>query len=317
MDDEEAQLVRGRPADVAGLAAAAGLGLLDGALHGDDDVAEVEAGAGRQEERAAAVERASRSGRRRARRPAGVGRVRLRRQERERQDVGRAGRAHVGGVQGGELRVVGEDQPDRGRLRAPRRRAARPAGPAPRAVDGDEPGHARPDLEVDPEGRQVERPGAGGRAGGGGSGAGADGVAARLELDDLVLRVGDPLVVHAQELGHERLADPLEVAERQVALVELAVVEALVDDPADHRPDRRLVVAATASGPTPRRRRRASGSRPPSTGAAARCGGSVARRARPRPPGRPPSRGRRTGRPPARAPSPRSRRCGSFRGAAG
>jgi hypothetical protein len=38
---QKAQLVGGGPADVAGLAAVAGLGLLDGALDGDDDVANV------------------------------------------------------------------------------------------------------------------------------------------------------------------------------------------------------------------------------------------------------------------------------------
>ena len=59
-------------------------------------------------------------------------------------------------------------------------------------------------------------------------------------------------VVHAQQLRDERLADPLEVAQRQVALVELAVLEPLVDDARStiariagssrvaQRPDRRL-----------------------------------------------------------------------------
>ena len=41
MGDEQAQLVGGRPADVAGLAAAARGSLLGGPLDGDDDVAEV------------------------------------------------------------------------------------------------------------------------------------------------------------------------------------------------------------------------------------------------------------------------------------
>ena len=50
MGREEAQLVGRRPADVAGLAAAAGLGLLDGPLDGDDDVAEVRPAAGRERE---------------------------------------------------------------------------------------------------------------------------------------------------------------------------------------------------------------------------------------------------------------------------
>ena len=48
-------------------------------------------------------------------------------------------------------------------------------------------------------------------------------------------------MVHAQQLLDERLADPLEVAQRQVALVELAVADPLLDDPRDHRPDGRLV----------------------------------------------------------------------------
>src|SRR3712207_9135447 len=37
------------------------------------------------------------------------------------------------------------------------------------------------------------------------------GRAARLDLDDLVLRVLDAAVVHAEQLGNERLADQLEV----------------------------------------------------------------------------------------------------------
>ena len=48
-------------------------------------------------------------------------------------------------------------------------------------------------------------------------------------------------MVHAEQLLDEGVLDPLEVAQRQVALVELAVRDALVDDPPDHRPDRRLV----------------------------------------------------------------------------
>ena len=81
--------------------------------------------------------------------------------------------------------------------------------------------------------------------------------AARLELDDLVLRVGDPGVVHPEQLADERLADALEVAQGQVALVELAVatrssmIRATIARMAGSSRD------ATASGPTPRRRRRA------------------------------------------------------------
>src|SRR6185503_6404336 len=68
-----------------------------------------------------------------------------------------------------------------------------------------------------------------------------DPVSPRFELDDLALRVGDPRVVHAQQLRDERLSDPFQVAQGQVALVELAIRDALLDDPRDHRPDRRLV----------------------------------------------------------------------------
>src|SRR4029453_15941465 len=63
----------------------------------------------------------------------------------------------------------------------------------------------------------------------------------RLELDDLVLWIRDTLVVHAKELPDEGLPDPLDVAKREVALVELAVGEPLLDDPGDHRPDCPLV----------------------------------------------------------------------------
>ena len=73
------------------------------------------------------------------------------------------------------------------------------------------------------------------------AGAASRGDPPRLQLHDGVLRVRDPGVVHAQELLHERVPDALEVAQRQVALVELTVADALIDDPRDHRPDRRLV----------------------------------------------------------------------------
>ena len=48
-------------------------------------------------------------------------------------------------------------------------------------------------------------------------------------------------MVHPEELADERLADPLEVAQREVAFVELPIRDAFLDDPRDHRPDRRLV----------------------------------------------------------------------------
>src|SRR4029078_10709526 len=63
----------------------------------------------------------------------------------------------------------------------------------------------------------------------------------RLELDDGVLRVRDPGVIHPEKLGDERVLETFEVWEREVAFVELSVGDALVDDPRDHRPDRRLV----------------------------------------------------------------------------
>src|ERR687887_317379 len=74
-----------------------------------------------------------------------------------------------------------------------------------------------------------------------GGGAAAPRRSPRLELDDLALRVGDPGVIHAEQLADERLADALEVAQGQIALVELAIAQTLLDDPLDHRPDRRLV----------------------------------------------------------------------------
>ena len=50
MGDQEAQLVGGRPADIAGPAAAALLGLLHRPLDRHDDVAEVRPGARRERE---------------------------------------------------------------------------------------------------------------------------------------------------------------------------------------------------------------------------------------------------------------------------
>ena len=48
-------------------------------------------------------------------------------------------------------------------------------------------------------------------------------------------------MIHPQQLGDERLPDPFDIAQGQVALVELAVIEPLLDDPRDHRPDGHLV----------------------------------------------------------------------------
>src|SRR5688500_4015033 len=59
------------------------------------------------------------------------------------------------------------------------------------------------------------------------------GDATRFQLDDRVLRVRDPRVIHAQQLLYECVPDALEVAQGQVALVELAVAGSLVDDARD------------------------------------------------------------------------------------
>src|SRR5919206_4452287 len=104
---EESQLVGGRPADVARLAAAAGLGLFDRTLERYDDVAERRACARRQREgRGAAATSVP---------GAGMARKRVGREKRERQDVGRARFVEVRLVELGEDRVVGKRQGDRGR----------------------------------------------------------------------------------------------------------------------------------------------------------------------------------------------------------
>src|ERR1035437_1553408 len=60
--------------------------------------------------------------------------------------------------------------------------------------------------------------------------------ALRPGLDDLVLRVGNPLVVHAQELAYKGLPDLVQVPNGEFALVELTVSQSLLDYLADHRP---------------------------------------------------------------------------------
>lgn len=107
MGREEPQLVGRRPAHVAGLAAAARLGLIDRPFDRDDDVAEVLPSTGRKRE----VD----DGAGCPVRGAVVPREGLGRQERERQDVGRAGHPEMGRVQLGEFAVVAQDQSDRGR----------------------------------------------------------------------------------------------------------------------------------------------------------------------------------------------------------
>src|ERR1700716_1063547 len=58
------------------------------------------------------------------------------------------------------------------------------------------------------------------------------------DAGDAVLGIRDALVVHAEEQLAERVLDSLDVAEREIALVELPVGDALVDDAVDHRADR-------------------------------------------------------------------------------
>src|SRR6266550_5044372 len=59
-----------------------------------------------------------------------------------------------------------------------------------------------------------------------------------LDAGDAVLGVRDALVIHAEEELAERVLDALDIAEGEVAFVELSVGDALVDDAVDHRADR-------------------------------------------------------------------------------
>ena len=219
MGHEEAELVGGRPADVARVAAATGLGLFDGPLDRHDDVAEVRLVPGGSGNAVCA-----RRWRPERRTPAGSGN--------DSTSVGPALPMCVA-LSCGQLGVVGEDQPDRaGRGRARRRaaddaattRAAARRGIGRLDAVAARSTSTRQGLDAVDRLTGVTRrwPIASAARRG----------APRLELDDLVLRVGDPRVVHAEQLLDERLPDLLEVAQREVALVELAVVDALVDDPA-------------------------------------------------------------------------------------
>ena len=148
-------------------------------------------------------------------------------------------------VQLGQLGVVGQDRarsmpaparrPRRARRRRPRERASRDAGGRRRraTVRSTRHGPAGRSATVRRAGRALRR-----RA--------SRSAAARRRR--AATRARRPCsagrrsaVVHAEQLADERLADPLEVAQGQVALVELAVGDALLDDPGDHRPDGRLV----------------------------------------------------------------------------
>src|SRR5678816_684673 len=59
----------------------------------------------------------------------------------------------------------------------------------------------------------------------------------RWDAGDPVFRIWDPLVVHAKEQLAEGVLDPRDVAQGQVALVELALRETIADDALDHRAD--------------------------------------------------------------------------------
>jgi hypothetical protein len=104
MSHEQPELVGRRPSDVSGLTATPSVRLLDRALDGHHDVADRLPNARRQRE-------SPRGGT-----PtcglAFVMRKDLRREDRERENVGRAGHVHVMFVELGQLRVTRERQPD-------------------------------------------------------------------------------------------------------------------------------------------------------------------------------------------------------------
>ena len=117
------------------------LRLLSGSLHGDDHVTQVE----------------PRPGRPRLLVPRRPRRERIGRQQRERQHVRRAGLAHMGRVEPGELSIVREDQPDRGRgrrLHGIQRRGHRPR----QGGESDGRRDPVPHVDVDPPGRTVDTP---------------------------------------------------------------------------------------------------------------------------------------------------------------
>src|SRR2546428_2971947 len=58
-----------------------------------------------------------------------------------------------------------------------------------------------------------------------------------LDAGGAVLGIRDPLLGHAEEKLAERVLDALDVAEGQVALIELPLGHALVDDAVDHATD--------------------------------------------------------------------------------
>ena len=185
---EEPQLVGRRPADVAGLAAAALVGLGDGALDRDRRCRPGAAGRRRQDERAGRMGAAG------GRAPGCGGNASGGRSGNDRTSVGPR-RPCASAFNAASSASVGQDQPERGRGgRAGGARAHAPPtrrDPARRGAAGRPLAHG----DVDPPGRPVDR-----RRASVTRQAPAAGAAPRLELDDLVLRVGDPLVVHAQQL---------------------------------------------------------------------------------------------------------------------
>ncbi len=105
MDNEQAQLVHGRPRYVAGLTSATLVSLGDRSFDRDRYVAEMLPLPGRR-----LVRRFDRTPDRLVVRLAGVRRKGGRRQKREGQHIGRTMFAHVLVVETGQLTVVGEDQ---------------------------------------------------------------------------------------------------------------------------------------------------------------------------------------------------------------
>src|SRR6266851_2016744 len=65
-----------------------------------------------------------------------------------------------------------------------------------------------------------------------------------LDAGDAVLGVRDALVIHAEKQLAESVLDALDVAEGEVALVQLPVGHALVDHAVDHRADRLGILLA-------------------------------------------------------------------------
>src|SRR6266571_5595459 len=65
-----------------------------------------------------------------------------------------------------------------------------------------------------------------------------------LDAGDPILGIRDALVVHAEEKLAERVLDALDVAEREIAFVELPVGHALIDHAVDHRADRLGILLA-------------------------------------------------------------------------